>query len=66
MAFTFLQNKRVRIILIGVVLIAALVAGLVVYGMLRPRQNSGYNRTCPVSGARCSSGQDALVAGCHG
>ncbi|MCL2654467.1 MAG: hypothetical protein FWD65_02035 [Coriobacteriia bacterium] len=61
-----LHNKRLRLIIISLLAIAVVVAGLLVFSAYRSHQNAGYNRVCPVSGARCGSGRDALVAGCHG
>jgi len=65
MSRKFLQNKQTRIMAIGLALIALVVAGIVTHGAL-VADASGYNRTCPVSGARCGSEKAAAVPGCHG
>jgi len=65
MSRKFLRTKQTRIMVIGLAIIAVVVAGIVTHGALRAGA-SGYNRTCPVSGARCSSEKAAAVSGCHG
>ena len=57
--------KELKIIVVGLAIIAIVAAPVYIVGALNLNALD-YKKPCPISGARCTDSSDALLRGCHG
>lgn len=59
------HHNELRTIVIGLIITALVVTAIYAFGQ-HNLNSIAYDKSCPVSGARCTDSSDALVRGCHG